>query len=367
MASYATKVKGEIVRWTQDGLIDAATAQRLSKDMDLHASRGFGIGAILAMLAALLLGAAILIVIAANWEEVPRIARVGLVFAVIFSGYVGGALLELRDQPGAAQALYMIAAAAFGGAIALIGQMYHLSGDERDAVLVWGAGVAGAAALLRSGPLTAAAVALAGVWLWLDVWDFWRDQPMPGAYLPMLAGLWALSLWTRSSAARHLILLSLIGYAVILYLRSDLLAVPIVLAAVSAGLFLAASQATDAADRVLQLDGGGAYHGLIGFAAGTLLVQAALVDEGGFMVASLAAFAGSIAALTLGGRDSRGLRWLAYLFFAVELCFVYVAMVGTMLGTAGFLLAAGLLLAVMAVVITRFERRVRRVPAGGAA
>ena len=91
--------------------------------------------------------------------------RVAALFATILAGYVGGAVLKTRDQNAIGEALYIVAAAAFGGSIALIGQMYHMSGDESDALLTWCVGTGLAALALRSDPLTIAAVALAAAWL----------------------------------------------------------------------------------------------------------------------------------------------------------------------------------------------------------
>ncbi|PSM19609.1 DUF2157 domain-containing protein [Nitratireductor sp. StC3] len=357
MASYATRLKTDIERWRAAGLVDATTARRLLEDVENTGRRGISFGAIVAMLAALLLGAAILIFVAANWQALPRLARVGMLFAVILSGYLGGAGLHARGQNGAGEAAYMVAAAAFGASIALIGQMYHLSGDEAAALLTWCLGVGLAAILLRSPALTAAAVALSVAWLWTDSWDFWRQSPLPWQWLVLAAGLWAVSLWTASRAARHLLLLAFVGYVCLIYLHGERLAVPVALAVASA-LFLAVSAAREAAsERILRLGGGAPVHGLIGFAVAMMLIQAEIVDDPVFMLAALVTFGGCVAALMLAGRDSRALRWCAYALFTLELGVVYVATVGTMLGTAGFLLAAGLILAAMAAVIIRLEKR----------
>ncbi len=76
-----------------------------------------------------------------------------------------------------------------------------------------------------------------------------------------------------------------------------------------------------------------------------------------------------MAAVVLAGRESRGLRWLAYIGFAVELCLIYGVMIQDMLGTAGFFLAAGAILAVLAFAIIRIEKRMRApgLPEGAAA
>ena len=47
MASYASKVKADIGRWTTLGLIDAATAAALARDIDAHDRRSLSFGNIL--------------------------------------------------------------------------------------------------------------------------------------------------------------------------------------------------------------------------------------------------------------------------------------------------------------------------------
>ena len=76
-----------------------------------------------------------------------------------------------------------------------------------------------------------------------------------------------------------------------------------------------------------------------------------------------------VAAVVLAGRESRGLRWIAYTGFAIELCLIYVVMIQDMLGTAGFFLAAGGILGLLAFAIIRIERRMNepRLPQGAAA
>ncbi|TIU11202.1 MAG: DUF2157 domain-containing protein, partial [Mesorhizobium sp.] len=101
--------------------------------------------------------------------------------------------------------LWMVAAAAFGGSIALIGQMYHLSGDETSALITWGAGTALAAVALRSNPLTVASVGIAEAWLFLRGFDYFGRAEFPHLFVVMASVLFAISFWSRSQAARHLI------------------------------------------------------------------------------------------------------------------------------------------------------------------
>ena len=358
LMGYSKRLKIDVDRWVSRGLIDGTTAGALLADAEANDRRSISFGFILTMMAALLVCAAVLLVIASNWEAIPRPARVALLFALIAIGYVGGALLKLRGNGAAAEAAWLVAAAGFGGGIALIGQMYHLSGDENTAILTWCVGTAVAAAALRSMPLTIAAAGIAIAWFLLEWTDFFRPRDLPYFYPIVAAAIWVVSLWTRSIAARHLLLLSLIGYAAMLS-DGNTLAATSVLMLVSAALF-ALSVATPApVDRLAQLDGRLPLHALIGFLVGAMILQLENTEDMALIiVVGIIVFAGIAAALIGAGRHSRALRWVAYFGFACELVFLYIQTIGSMLGTAGFFLAAGIVLGLLALLIIRVERRV---------
>ncbi|MBZ9997887.1 DUF2157 domain-containing protein [Mesorhizobium sp. BH1-1-4] len=370
MAGYSARVRADIGRWQQAGLIDASTADLLRRDVEVNARQSLSFGSILAMMAALLFGAAILIFVAANWEAIPRLARVAALFAVILGGYAGGAVLKTRDHAAIGEALWIVAAAAFGGSIALIGQMYHLSGDEASALVTWGVGTALAAAALRSNPLTVAAVGIADAWLFLKGFDYYSRSDFPHAFLVMAIVLFVLSFWTRSQPARHLIILSLLFYLVLLATDQATLPVAIPLVVASVVLFSAGVLVPERVDRIVQLGGRLPLHALLGFLTGLAVIQFELADErtynSGFTLASVVALAGIVAAIVFAGRESRGLRWLAYLGFAFELATIYVVTLQSMLDTAGFLLAAAVLLGILAIVIIRVEKRMKDPATGGA-
>lgn len=369
MAGYAGKVRVDVERWVVTGLIDRATANRLLADVDAHSGRSFSFGNVLAIMAAILLGASILIFVAANWETIPRLARMLSLFAVIFASYVGGALLKRRGS-GFGEALYLLGAAAFGGSIALIGQMYHLSGDESQAVIVWCFGTMLAAVGLRSPILTNAAVVLATTWLWLRGFEWGAVKNFPHAFLLIGAIIWAISYWTRSAAARHLLLLAVIFYALLFGIAYGLAETGIGLALLSTGVFLAAHFAGDTVERFAKLGGPYPAHPLIGFLLGISMVQVEVYDQfGPMLLTTLVAFSGIVAALLMRGRQSALMRWIAYIAFSVELCFLYVVTLGTMISTASLFLFSGVALAIVAYLIMRIEKRmaVKTVAEGGAA
>lgn len=357
MAGYRSSVRKDIERWREAGLIDDVTARALTADVEARRWSGVSFGTVLAILAAILVAAALLLLIAANWEAFPRLARVALVFAVILGGYGGGAVLMKRGHNAFAEALWLLAAVGFGGGIALIGQMYHLSGNEADALLLWTTGTMLAAAALRSSPLTAGAVLLAAAWMIHLAVESGQGGGVPPGYPLLALLLWSITIWTGSVSARHLILLSLMLFAGLFYLDRDVQWAPLLLAAVSAGLFALGAMQTELAEQIFGLGKGLAIQGLLGFVAGMSIIQAEHHDGPYFMPIALALFAGIVAALLMAGRDNRPLRWAAYAGFVCELGFVYIVLLGSMLNTSGLFLAAGLVLSLLAWLVSRIERR----------
>ncbi|MCO5066123.1 MAG: DUF2157 domain-containing protein [Rhizobiaceae bacterium] len=366
MAGHAARVGRDIDRWVERGLIDEATAGALRRDVERSDRSAISLGRVLSVMAAVLVAAAILIIVAANIEQVPRIARVAGLFAIIAASYIGGAVFKLRDRAGFAEALYLVGLAAFGASIALIGQMYHMSGDESEAIFIWCAAGIIAALLLRSPILTNASVLLSTAWL-LTAFDLDHINQGPSfVFLLMLAAIWIVSYWTKSSAARHLVILAAMFYALLYGISDSAVLVGIVLIVLSAAVFLAAWFAPDAVERFAQLGGPQPVHPLIGFLLGIGLLQAQFADDFWPMLClSLIAFAGIVAALVLRGRQSRLMRWVAYLAFTLELAVLYFSTIGTMVETGALFLFSGFALAIAAFAISRIERSIAARDADG--
>src|SRR5690606_7497113 len=105
-----------------------------------------------------------------------------------------------------------------------------------------------------SGPLTMAAVALAAAWLFFLGVSYWRYSDFPHAFIVIAAVLWLVSYWTQSAGARHLLLLSLVFYGVLLAGEIDILRVGPVMATISAILFAASVAAPREVDRIARVD-----------------------------------------------------------------------------------------------------------------
>ncbi len=364
--SFSISVERLIARWRQEGLIDADTAARLNADLQKRSS-GFSLGTVLATLGGLLLGAAVIMLVAANWQEMPRLMRIGLIFVLIWIGYLGGAWRQARGDRLFSSALYVLGAASFGGGIALIGQMYHLSGDIHMAALYWVLGVLASAFLLRAPVLAASGAGVAC--FYLSTFVFESTGPQGPAYHwagPLLLGVGvAAALFTRSRVAAHFWALFAIGWALMLYGERESRAVLDGMIAVGLVLIFADAFARDIWQRLTRFAGPLAAYGLLlaFFALATLQFDDMFSFSGGSarldrdVIYGALIIALSVVAIALCGRGNGGLRILAYVGFSIELLYLASATVGTIIGTSGFFLTAGILVLLLAVLVRRMEKR----------
>jgi len=121
---------------------------------------------ILAILGGLLVSGGIILMIASNWEEIPRLVRLGTGCALMLVFHWGGFRLSRTDShPALATSLQLIGSMLFLGNIALVGQAYHLSSRLPNAIFLWWFGIAPLAWILRSKAQFILSLAAFGVWM----------------------------------------------------------------------------------------------------------------------------------------------------------------------------------------------------------
>jgi uncharacterized membrane protein len=360
----APGTRKHIDRWLEKGLIHESQRRAILAELESQ-SGGFGLGGVLAVLGALLLGAAVITLIAANWDAIPRLGRVGIVIALIWLGYLGGAWRERAGDAIFSQVFYLVAGAAFGGGIALVGQMYHLSGDTSDAALVWALGVIIAAALLRSFSLSALAGGVGLLYLWTAV----SEQSWHSTHYIWVAPLMALVLgtiswWNRSNAGLHAALWLLMGTIItwrFMQFGDDPVVIDYLFAFGGAAAFFAIAKAEGQIERLTRFAGPLLHYALLLSFFGFAILQ---IEQGeavslmfGILVIGL-----SIGALILKGRDHGKVRSLAYTAFAAETLYLAFVTVGSLIGTSAFFLFAGLVVLFIAFVVIRIEKRLKSNP-----
>jgi uncharacterized membrane protein len=158
--------------------------------------------AALAGIGAVLLGFAAMSFVAANWSEIPRIFRVAMLLAGLWTAYGSAAYLYKRELPDFAQAAVLTGSLVFGAAVMLVSQMYHIdSGNLPGFMFLWMSGAAAAGLLFRSSLTLGCALLLAGAWH-IAEWDA-MPHGVHWHFLPVWAVLTGLIAWNRSGIGLH--------------------------------------------------------------------------------------------------------------------------------------------------------------------
>jgi uncharacterized membrane protein len=173
-SAYRKRLEADLPKWLDAGWVTTDGAAAILATIDgADGSDGrshratFGLSAILGTLGALLVGLAVLAWVGAQWEEVPRLIRFGLLVAAMFIAYAVAFQFDRRQLRVFAEAGVLAGGLIYAGAIALVGQAYHLSGDFAGALMLFEAGILGAALFTGSPTMNVLGLIGAGYWTWL--------------------------------------------------------------------------------------------------------------------------------------------------------------------------------------------------------
>lgn len=356
---YRGRLERDLKLWTQQGLLDAPTADRLLKEYDSRES-SFSLGRVLMMIAALLMSAAVLLLVAANWEAIPRLVRVVGIVALIWGAYLAGGLLTQRGAPRLAAAFLAAGTLSFGGAIALIGQMYHLSGDAVQAMLVWFAGSVIAAALLRSGAVTAIAGFLAFAVAWTDWSEAYHASDTLLLWLmPLMAVIIILLVrYTDAGRVRHIAYLLLVAWLAFIYGEHDTPTTAIAIASLGALAYLLAAVPQSPLHALARSAGAApAFYSYLVLLLGLLVLHFEYDAVGDRLMLGIITLVAAIGGIVLSGKENGAVRYLGYATFAAETLYLASETIGSIIGTSGFFLISGLVVALIAWAVIVVERR----------
>lgn len=188
--------------WEHEGLVSPAAAATL-RDRYRAEPGGSLARAIIAALGSLLVGAGLISIIAFNWDDLSRPARLAVALVPLAATQAATcAVLGRRERtaPWVREAVALGQVLAAGAALALVSQIYNLPGDWTDLLLPW---------CLLGLPLAwimpshgVAVFYLCGIAIWCIARSM-PPQPAgslpPYGYLPLLAGI--LPLWPGPTLA----------------------------------------------------------------------------------------------------------------------------------------------------------------------
>ena len=185
---------GELSVWRLQGLIDAAqeqavlglypTPEQLGDRTQTLALK------VLGSLAAVLMGLAVLLLVAANWELIPAAGKIALILAGLIGVHALGLYLRfVQGHPMAADMAALLGCFLYGAGIWLIAQIFHLTANDGAAWWWWALGTLPFALVSESLALHAMVAALLAAWVGVEVIGFnnlgaWRIGRWP--WLPNL-------------------------------------------------------------------------------------------------------------------------------------------------------------------------------------
>lgn len=208
-AAYRQRLAADLARWQSDGVITSAVGDAIRATLP-PAPKGVNIPTVIGILGGLLIAAAFLAFVAANWTEIARPARFAILLAGIAGAYAVGAWFDRSNRPYLADISATVGCIVFGASIALVGQMYHLAEDFAGGMMLWSAGSLIAAVLTGSRGALAVALAAGCFWSGMRVVEV-ADIP----HLPFVA-FWlvaaGLAVAWNSPVARHLVGVAALGW-----------------------------------------------------------------------------------------------------------------------------------------------------------
>jgi len=197
----------EIGGWVDKDLLSADQARAICHEYDIEfdAVRDDSGGyRLLVYLAYLFGGLALITILGANWEQIPRGLRMGGLIALTTLLHVIGIIRYRADQYASANGFFLLGNLVYGAAIILIAQIYHLGEHMPDGVFWWALGSLPFAILTRSPMLTLFSCVLAVVWFWIE----FTLGYFPALYPVFIAGGIYVLYYARTS---YLLFLTVVG------------------------------------------------------------------------------------------------------------------------------------------------------------
>jgi uncharacterized membrane protein len=199
--AYRQRLDTDLTRWESDGIVPPATAAAIRGALPPLA-QGVNIATVVAILGGLLIAAAFLAFIAANWTAIPRPWRFAILLAGIAASYGIGWYMAETKRTLLADLAVAVGSIVFGAAIALVGQMYHLGADFAGGMMLWALGALAAAAMTGSRGALAVALAAGCVWSGMRMEETGETPHLPFVAVWLIGA--GLAVFWSSPVARHL-------------------------------------------------------------------------------------------------------------------------------------------------------------------
>src|ERR1043166_6735284 len=159
----------DIAKIREAGLITAEQQEQINQHFKLKEDDN-KLLTVLSIVGAVLAVCGIALLIAANWQEIPRGIKIAMGLVLMLGAHAGGWYLrEKKGYPKSGEALHLAGSGLFLANIGLIGQIYHLSARPPNAFLLWWAGIAALPWVLRSKAQHVLSLLAFGFWFGMEI------------------------------------------------------------------------------------------------------------------------------------------------------------------------------------------------------
>ena len=208
-ASHHDWLVAQLPEWEREGLITAESASVLKQRAQAAGARGGQLGLVIfGAIGSLLVAGGIIALLAHNWDDLPRWARLVLAFTPMAVGQVLTAWV-LQRGPAIADWIRESVAAFFaigtGTTLAMVSQIYNMGGRWETFLVAWCLLSVPVMWLLRSGLV--ASLYLIGITIWVQSQNHWWDERYSLETLPwypllllLLLGWWPGPQWRTPPA-----------------------------------------------------------------------------------------------------------------------------------------------------------------------
>lgn len=161
----------ECSEWVKDNLISEDQAEKICNRYDVNykdvSGQTYGYSVLIG-LGYLFIGLAVITLLSANWDDIPRAARMlGILSLTTLINLL--ALKKINDgKSSSAIGLFFLGGLIYGASIMLIAQIFHIEEHYPNGILWWAIGVLPLALLLESSLLFSLTMGLSFIWFFVE-------------------------------------------------------------------------------------------------------------------------------------------------------------------------------------------------------